>query len=130
MFRQRLRRCAVAVSRNTSATPILRSRQRFLSTTKLSSPIAKAAFLPKNFANASRFYSSEASAVEAKASDEPSNEIFTTTEDSVAEDSFASLERFGVHRNLLKAITGNMGYETMTPVQSKTIQPALKGTDM
>lgn len=130
MFRQGLRRCAVAASRNTSSTPILRSGQRFLSISTLPSPISRVAFVPKSFANVSRFYSSEASAVEAEASTEAGNEVFTTAEDSVPDDSFAGLERFGVHRNLLKSITGNMGYENMTPVQSKTIQPALKGTDM
>jgi len=41
---------------------------------------------------------------------------------------FADLK--GVHRNLLIPITGDLGYAEMTPVQAKTIQPALKGTDI
>ena len=44
--------------------------------------------------------------------------------------SFADLQKLGVHRNLTNAIISDMGYETMTPVQSLTINPALKGTDM
>ena len=43
---------------------------------------------------------------------------------------FADLGKLGVHQNLLQAITEDMRYERMTPVQAKTINPALKGTDM
>lgn len=44
--------------------------------------------------------------------------------------SFDDLSRLGVHPNLLKAITQDLKYNEMTPVQAKTINPALKGTDM
>lgn len=43
---------------------------------------------------------------------------------------FEDLHAIGVHPNILNAITRDMGYKTMTPVQAKTINPALKGTDM
>ena len=43
---------------------------------------------------------------------------------------FADLESLGVHDTLLKAITQDMGYETMTDVQSMTIAPGLAGKDM
>jgi ATP-dependent RNA helicase MSS116 len=44
---------------------------------------------------------------------------------------FADLSKQSlVHDNVIKAITRNMGLETMTEVQSATINQALKGTDM
>ncbi|KAI0171881.1 DEAD-domain-containing protein [Hypoxylon sp. FL1284] len=43
---------------------------------------------------------------------------------------FADLTRLGVNQAIVQAITDDMGYETMTEVQSKTINPALKGTDL
>jgi len=36
----------------------------------------------------------------------------------------------GIHPNLLKTIIDDMKYDTITPVQAKTIKPALKGTDI
>lgn len=75
----------------------------------------------KSIANASRLYSSEAVAAET-----------TRVEEAVSGDvvDFHELSKLGVHQNLLQAITRDMNYKTMTPVQSKTINPALKGTDM
>lgn len=43
---------------------------------------------------------------------------------------FADLEALGVHENILKAILDDMQYETMTDVQSMSINPALQGKDM
>ncbi|KAJ6789305.1 hypothetical protein PWT90_01045 [Aphanocladium album] len=43
---------------------------------------------------------------------------------------FATLADKGVSQSLLRAITSDMGYQTMSPVQAKTINPALKGTDI
>ena len=44
---------------------------------------------------------------------------------------FDDLEARGiVHRNVVRTITGPMGLETMTEVQTKTINEALKGTDI
>lgn len=43
---------------------------------------------------------------------------------------FADLQSVGVHPSLLRAITQDMGYETMTEVQSMTINPGLDGKDM
>ncbi|KAL2754292.1 hypothetical protein ACRALDRAFT_2069793, partial [Sodiomyces alcalophilus JCM 7366] len=43
---------------------------------------------------------------------------------------FAELDALGVHPNLVKSITQGMGYETLSPVQSKTIVQALNGTDL
>lgn len=43
---------------------------------------------------------------------------------------FKDLKNLNVNPNLLEAITKDMRYERMTPVQAKTINPALKGTDI
>lgn len=43
---------------------------------------------------------------------------------------FADLTSLGVHPNILKAIVDDMGYESMTDVQSMSINPALQGKDM
>ena len=44
---------------------------------------------------------------------------------------FDQLEKQGlVNRNIVRAITQDMGLETMTEVQTRTINQALKGTDM
>jgi len=43
---------------------------------------------------------------------------------------FGDLSTLGVHQSLIDAITLDMKYERMTPVQAKTINPALKGTDI
>ncbi|KAI1327148.1 DEAD-domain-containing protein [Xylariaceae sp. FL0255] len=43
---------------------------------------------------------------------------------------FSELGKLGVDEGLVRALTDGMGYENMTEVQSMTINPALKGTDM
>ncbi|KAK8090770.1 atp-dependent rna helicase protein [Apiospora phragmitis] len=43
---------------------------------------------------------------------------------------FADLSKLGVHPRLVDAITNGMKYETMTDVQSKTINAALNGVDL
>lgn len=43
---------------------------------------------------------------------------------------FADLTQLGVHPNILKSIVDDMGYESMTDVQSMSINPALQGKDM
>lgn len=43
---------------------------------------------------------------------------------------FENLSSLGVHENVVRSITEGMGYETMSQVQSMTIQPALSGKDM
>jgi ATP-dependent RNA helicase MSS116 len=40
------------------------------------------------------------------------------------------IEQELVHRNVVNAITGNMGLDTMTEVQSKTINETLDGIDV
>lgn len=43
---------------------------------------------------------------------------------------FADLKKLGVHNNLVRSLTETLRYETMTPVQSATINAALQGKDM
>lgn len=56
------------------------------------------------------------------------------TEDSPASlnqvTQFADLAKLGVNSRIVKAITEDMKYDTMTEVQTMTINPALKGTDL
>jgi ATP-dependent RNA helicase MSS116 len=81
----------------------------------------------KSFTFLNRFYSSEAAVAE----DVDAVPEVAATADAAGEIStFQDLETIGVHRNLLDAIIKDMGYDDMTPVQAKTIAPALKGTDM
>lgn len=54
----------------------------------------------------------------------------TRTESNGQATDFEDLRSLGVHDNILRSITRDMGYKTMTPVQAKTINPALKGTDI
>jgi len=122
MFRQGFRRCASLAS---AAAPfaVVRNRAALAATQRTVLSISRPATCFKSIILASRNYSSEATAVDA----EVVSEATTTTEEVVK---FDELTQRGVHQNLLNAITKDMRYDTMTPVQSKTINPALKGTDM
>lgn len=68
----------------------------------------------------SRNYSSAAAAAETQ---DGSNQSGLITR-------FADLSSLGVHPNILKSIVEDMGYESMTDVQSMSINPALQGKDM
>lgn len=119
MFRQGLRRCAAA-SRSGQLVISLRTVRQFLtnaSTQQVNhyvSPLKAVEFAARN-------YSTEADAQQQVDGAVPATGEIT---------SFAALAENGVHPNLLRAIVKDMGYDTMTPVQAKTINPALKGTDM
>lgn len=117
MFRSSLRRCATQARTATTAA--------LLSQTRSALPIARRQALTTRLPIASinkissfRTYSSEATAEQTQAA----------SEDVEPEVRFADLE--GVDPSLIRTITQNMGYDVMTPVQAKTIKPALKGTDM
>lgn len=43
---------------------------------------------------------------------------------------FADLAASGVHENIIRALTQDLRYETMTDVQAMSINPALSGKDM
>lgn len=125
MFRsslQRLARPAGAIK----VAPIV--SQTRLSTQQLSTRRVPAALQSKavlyNFRHLSRAYSTEsAQAVrDAEGVEEVAAEEGITL--------FKDLKDLKVSPNLLDAIVKDMKYERMTPVQAKTINPALKGTDM
>lgn len=123
MFRQGLRRCAglagtasASLSRGRALVPV--ARQSLASLARPNVPL-------RAFVGFTRAYSNEVNAAEAPA--EEADPVAATPKEASR---FADLEQLGVHNNLLKAIVDGMGYEDMTPVQSKTINPALKGTDM
>ncbi|KAK4251521.1 P-loop containing nucleoside triphosphate hydrolase protein [Corynascus novoguineensis] len=66
-----------------------------------------------------RFYSSESAAPQT--SDDGSSSLITR---------FADLPRLGVHDRLVNSLTSVLKYETMTDVQSMTINAALAGKDV
>jgi ATP-dependent RNA helicase MSS116 len=63
------------------------------------------------------------------ASRPPNTEIDNVADGPVTK--FHELETRGlVHKNVIRTITQDMGFEAMTEVQSRTINQALKGSDM
>ncbi|KAF4975820.1 hypothetical protein FZEAL_7439 [Fusarium zealandicum] len=117
MFRSSLRRCAnqartaaasALISQTRAALPV--ARRQILTTPSSIISINK-------IASFSRAYSSEAAA--------ESSESSAPVEDVAR---FSELE--GIDPYLIKSILQDMKYDTMTPVQAKTIKPALKGTDI
>lgn len=121
MFRFGVRRCGNLARNAASCTMLLSARSAFPAARSAASTLPRPVASLKSFASFTRLYSSEAAAAESAAP-----ETAATGEIS----SFRDLEAIGVHRNLLDAITKDMRYDSMTPVQAKTINPALKGTDM
>jgi len=118
MFRSSLRRCATQARTATTAA--------LLSQTRAALPVARRQAMTSRLPIASiskiasfRAYSTEAAAEQTQqpASANPEPEV-----------RFADLE--GIDPVLIGTITKTMNYDTMTPVQAKTIQPALKGTDI
>ncbi|KAH7275307.1 hypothetical protein FSOLCH5_005965 [Fusarium solani] len=119
MFRTSIRRCAnqartaaaaALISQTRAALPV--ARRQALSAQSSIATLNKIAFI-------SRAYSAEATA-----------QASQPTSSAPAEEpaKFSDLEN--VDQTLLRAIIQGMKYETMTPVQAKTIVPALKGTDI
>ncbi|UNI21726.1 RNA helicase [Purpureocillium takamizusanense] len=123
MFRHGLRRCAGLASA-ASASMLPRSRALAPVARQGIASLGRSSVPLKSIAQCARMYSSEVTAEDSSVVDAAAA---ATPEEATQ---FAHLEQLGVHRNLLKAITDDMGYEDMTPVQAKTINPALKGTDI
>ncbi|KAM4056847.1 DEAD/DEAH box helicase [Hirsutella rhossiliensis] len=119
MFRQGIRRCAGLAGAARSTSMMLRTRAALPTAASLSRRNAPLSL--NTLALASRLYSTEAVAQDAsKGQDSVPGEL----------SNFADLAQLGVHENLLGAIVRDMKYEAMTPVQAKTINPALKGNDI
>lgn len=121
MFRYGVRRCGSLARAAASSTMLLSARTAFPAARLAASALPRRVVSLKSFASLNRLYSSEAAAEETVAPETAATGEVT---------SFQDLEAIGVHRNLLDAITKDMGYDSMTAVQAKTINPALKGTDM
>ncbi|RDA90870.1 hypothetical protein CP533_3231 [Ophiocordyceps camponoti-saundersi (nom. inval.)] len=120
MLRHGFRRCASqAASGAASASVLLRTRPVMRSAASLCHCNASMAVKSTPFAY--RFYSSEAAAADGR--DVQRGESGEITQ-------FGQLAELGVHPNLLTAVTRDMNYQNMTPVQAKTIPVALKGTDV
>lgn len=121
MFRQGLRNSVRFARRALPQASLVIGSQRLIAPTICpSTPVIQSW---KSISQAVRMYSSEAVA------ETPiENEATASSTEPVTE--FASLRGIGVDQTLLRAIVDDMGYKSMTPVQSKTINPALKGTDM
>ncbi|KAK2038186.1 DEAD/DEAH box helicase [Colletotrichum somersetense] len=121
MFRQSLRRCA-RISGASFTTPSLRAT-RPVALKSIAQSSQSTLRTPVSI-NAFRRYSSEAGAAvaaePAAGAQEPSG---LTTK-------FEDLPKLGVHKSLVDTIIKGMKYETMSEVQSKTIEPALKGMDL
>ncbi|KAL0944374.1 dead box RNA helicase [Colletotrichum truncatum] len=121
MFRQSLRRCARLSSASFATSTLRTTRPVVLKS--IAQPSQTALRTPVSI-NAFRLYSTEAAAV---ASEQTAEE---PKQDSGALSRFEDLRTLGVHNNLVDSITKGLKYDTMTDVQSKTIEPALKGMDM
>ncbi|KAL7938132.1 P-loop containing nucleoside triphosphate hydrolase protein [Trichoderma chlorosporum] len=121
MFRNGIRRCGGLARATTSGAKLMSARAAFPATISAPASLSRPVLPLKSFAYFNRLYSADAAVAEEKV---PENA-------AVGEiSSFQDLETLGVHRNLLDAITQDMRYDTMTPVQAKAISPALKGTDI
>lgn len=125
MFRQSLRRCATQAKTAASASLISQCRSTLPLTRQIVPSLSRSSAPLSRFASLYKAYSTEAAVAEATPE---AKEAAPTTPDIVTK--FADLKQLGIHPNLLEAITSGMQYDTMTPVQSMTINPALKGTDM
>lgn len=119
MFRQGLRRCATQARSTASAALVSQCRASLPVARYRIAPLAASVTGFQRIASFQRSYSSEAAAEAPLSGDATSSESTR----------FADLSN-AVHPVLIDAVTKGMGYETMTPVQAKTILPALKGTDM
>ncbi|EXA48423.1 hypothetical protein FOQG_10193 [Fusarium oxysporum f. sp. raphani 54005] len=119
MFRSSLRRCATQARSAATAALLTQTRTALPAVRRqvLTSQSSIAAI--SRIASITRAYSTEAVAEQ--------NESAPSVE-AEPQVRFADLQ--GIHPNLLKPIINDMKYDTMTPVQAKTIQPALKGTDI
>ncbi|KAL6883935.1 P-loop containing nucleoside triphosphate hydrolase protein [Trichoderma longibrachiatum] len=121
MFRTGIRRCGALARVATSSTKLLSARAAFPASFSGAASVSRSVAPLKSFAQFNRLYSADAAVAEEKTPENAAVGEITA---------FRDLESMGVHRNLLDAITQDMRYESMTPVQAKTINPALKGTDI
>lgn len=73
---------------------------------------------------AMRLYSQESAAASPRAdTDDSPASLYNVTR-------FEDLTKLGVNERIIRAITVDMKYDTMTEVQAMTVNPALKGVDL
>lgn len=121
MFRSSLRRLGSPASALKTSSIVSQTRLPLRQINTRSSFVAlQSRIASRNSSVGFRFYSTESTATAEGAQDADADHI----------DSFKDLGSIGVHSCLTDNIVAGMGYDKMTPVQAKTINPALKGTDM
>ncbi|KAI8963810.1 DEAD-domain-containing protein [Daldinia sp. FL1419] len=108
------RQLSTVVSQQIRTRPVVASYQRLAQTERQFIPLRQIAV---------RLYSQESAAAYATQTDDSPASIYNVTR-------FEDLSKLGVHERIVRAITVDMGYDTMTEVQSLTINPALKGVDL
>ena len=127
MLRQGLRTCApMRRACIPSAASISQFQPRAMRLVKAPSVTLRPVFRNSfHYSRILRAHSAEAAEAEAEAVEsasekplEPQNLRF---EDAINE---------GIHPNLIRSITRDMGYEYMTDVQEKTVRAGLRGTDL
>lgn len=109
------RQLSTLTSRQIRSRPLVASYQRWPQTELHLNPLRQVA---------ARLYSQESAATHAEPEieDSPAS-LYEVTR-------FADLTKLDVNHRIIQAITDDMGYDTMTEVQSLTINPAIKGTDL
>lgn len=122
MLRQGIRRCAPVRRAHLSLPAVAQCQVRVTQVARTH----KVAVLPplRSSFHVSRVLSQDAHAnapVEEEAGREEGMEHFMAFEEAI---------QHGVHPNLIRAITGDMGYSHMSEVQERTLEASLKGKDM
>ncbi|KYK59297.1 ATP-dependent RNA helicase mss116 precursor [Drechmeria coniospora] len=127
MLRQGFRRCAGLVG-SAASTSVVRSCATLPAARHGIALLSRNRIPLRSIAIVSRGYGTQAADAEVQSNEATSTTTAPTDAEEVTR--FADLGELGVHNNLLNAIIDDMGYDVMTPVQAKTIKPALKGTDI
>ncbi|OTB19921.1 hypothetical protein K445DRAFT_18463 [Daldinia sp. EC12] len=109
------RQLSTLVSQQIRSRPVVASCQRLAQSERQVVPLRQIAL---------RLYSQQsATAYSSTQTDDSPASIYNVTR-------FEDLTKLGVDERIIRAITVDMKYDTMTEVQSLTINPALKGVDL
>ncbi|KAM0275885.1 hypothetical protein ACHAQH_007317 [Verticillium albo-atrum] len=121
MLRQGLRRCVQLRGASVASSLATRQQPSLLQSIERTSRTSLLRTTAHFNSPVTRWYSAEAGAAVEPEQSSDANAQPTR---------FDELPSLGVHPNLVKNITNGMGYENMSDVQTQTITPALKGTDL
>lgn len=118
-----IRRCSAALPRTVSSISTISTRSATFYNTTNAVRSSKTVVTPIRAPSLARAYHATQICRAAEAAEAAGEgEAITRFED---------LEKYGmVNRNIIRTLTHDMGMETMTEVQTATINEALKGTDM